>query len=696
MSTMVEDNLTASTTEEHTRLVWKERIQRARDAQKPLIPIWLSNLAFAAGQHWLVWDRVTDGLRHIRDVDPAYADRNLLTADRISEYRDAQLGELSSDDDRPQLLTAQTGDDPEEIARTLNAASAYQWEHEADAEEVLAQVWQYVVDLGTAAIRCYRDGNYGKVIDHQPFDTAGRPVTPDTHPQDWQTLQEQGTMADGTLPIMQPIREGRTCWKPYTAFQILTPPGVNHESRFPWEVLVDVVTLDELADQYGPQAVAGLTEDTNIASAMGLSTGQVVKDPKSQGAASSPRVKGAVWRYLCFQRPSAKYPDGQFVVLVSNDYRVMEAREGLDYQLPNGDPHTGVVYFHWRRLIDRFYSRAWIEATKDPQREINQLETFKTEIVARGGPKVMVAEGALPHTPTGQPFEVIELKDTSLAPQYFAGIGPGPWMDTEKAGWVDNLAHAAAMSQIKLGEVPPSADTYSALALLNEAEAGKRSYIRLGHSRSIGTLVELGVWDIRRYWPSEKTILVGGSDDPISSEVFRKETVPDFYMVKVAKGAPEPRSQGAELKKIDAFWAAAEQSGLVASDPASWVAWYVESVNAGVAQDLPEPAQDSQQRMAAFENTLMQHGEQPPVFDYDLPAVHLPAHREAQDHARAAGDAAWLQRLTLHVQQHVLQAQTNAATVEQARQTPAPDAAAPAGAPPVFVRPDFLQLARGN
>lgn len=696
MSTVtVEDNVAAAKATADLQRIWKERIQRARDAQKPLIPTWLSNLAFAAGQHWLVWDYVAGQLRHVRDADPKWADRNLLTADRISEYRDAQLGELSGDDDRPQLLAAQTGEESEEVAKQLNQASSYQWDHEIDAEEVLAQVWSYVVDLGTAAVRCYRDGNYGKVVDHQPVDPNGVPVTEYTHPDDWQTLQQDGTMADGSLPVMQPIREGRTCWKPYTAFQILTPPGVNHEDRLPWEVLVDVVTLDDLAEEYGEAAVSGMSEDGNIASAMGLTAGQTVKDPKSQGSGAT-RVKGSVWRYLCFQRPSASTPDGQFVVLASNDYRVMEHRNELDYQKPNGDPHTGVVYFHWRRLIDRFFSRAWIEPLKDPQREINSLETFKTEIVARGGPKVFVKEGAIVHNPQGNPLEVVELSDTTLEPHFFAGIGPGPWMDTEKAGWIDNLAHAAAMSTLTLGENPPNVDTYSQLALLNENEASKRSFIRRGHARAIGTLVELGVWDIRRFWPDEKNILVAGAEDSLSTATFTKAQLPDFCMVKVAKGAPEPRSQAAELKKIDAFWAAAAQSGLVASDPATWVAWYTESVNAGAAQDLPEPAQDSQQRMAAFENMLMRHGEQPPVFDYDLTPVHLPEHREAMDEARAAGDGEWLQRLQLHVQQHVQVAQQNAANVAAAAQVPSPAGPPQMPQAPVFVRPDFQQLASGN
>lgn len=689
---------------EDVQRLWKDRIQRARDARKPYEPTWLSNLAFAAGQHHLVWDRVAGQMRNIKDADPRQATRNLLTADRISEYRDAQLGELTSDDDREQFLVAQESETAEESAKELNQAAAYQWDHEVDADEVLSQVYEYVVDLGTAAVRCSWDPNHGPVVDHQPFDSQGAPVKPDTHPEDWQTLQQTGQLADGSLPEMRPVREGRTRWQPYTAVQILSPPGFNHEARFPWDILVDVVTIDDLVDTYGPKA-EGLTEDRDIASAAGLSTSQSVKDQRSQGGSGGQgRLRGSVWRYICFQRPNREHPQGQVVTIVSNDYTVLEVRDGLDYQLPNGEPHTGVVYFHWRRLIDRFYSRAWIEPLKDPQRALNNDETNADETVARGGNKVFMREQDVLENPTGLPMEVIRMKDNSQQPYFFEGMGLPPALVQRRQMLLDNIQHAATLSPLALGENPQNVDTYSQLALLNENESGKRSYIRRGHKRAIATLQTLSVWDIRKYWPDEKKILVSGDDDSIAQQTFKKAGVPDFYMVKVAKGAPQPRSQAAELKKIDAFWAAAEQSGLVIQDPAAWVSWYVESVNAGEAQEIPEPQADSQTQMAEYENLLMRHGETPIPADYDLMPVHLPKHREAQDQARAADDLELFMRIQQHLDASVVVQQENAAKVAQHQQTPSP-LAPPSinpngngqGAPnPVFVGPDFQRLAAGN
>jgi hypothetical protein len=215
------------------------------------VPTWLSNLAFAAGQFWQVYDRVAGTMRHVKDVDPRYRDKNLLTANRIGEYRDAQLGELDSDDDRPQLLVAQESEEAEEVAKSLNLAAGHAWDHEWNAEEALSQVYRSLVDLGTAAIRCRRDPNFGPVVSRELVDATGTIVTEQSHPEDWAALQANGTMADGSSPKGKEIREGRTVWQPYTAFQILFQPGVNHEANLRWFILVDVVSVDDAIAEYG-------------------------------------------------------------------------------------------------------------------------------------------------------------------------------------------------------------------------------------------------------------------------------------------------------------------------------------------------------------------------------------------------------------------------------------------------------------
>jgi hypothetical protein len=688
---------------------WKDRIKQARAAQEPFVPIWCLNLAFAAGQHWVGWDKVNLRVRSLRELDPGrYGDRELYTADRITEYRMAQLGELEADDDRPELLVVQEGEIAEKTAEQLNAAVGYAWDHEWGAQAALAKARLYTVDLGVSALRCRWDPSKGPLAGHVAYDSSGALVT---DPHELDSLEQTGALTDGSLPRLQEVQEGRTCWEAYSPFGILSPPGCNHEDTFPWEILVRPVLLDAVVEEYGDVA-SSLQEDQDIASAMGLSTSQVVQDQRSQGTGQN-RLKGHVWLYTCFQRPTRQYPRGCVAHVASNDYKVLRFDDQLPYQKPNKEWHSGVVYMHWWRLSDRFYSRAFTEPLRDPQRLINRRKTQNTEIIDRGMPRDYIEDGALIEDPTGAPHEIVKIRKGSNPPQSTGGIGPGQWMYEDINALVDDLGHASTLSPVRLGENPQGVETYSQLAQLNDNETSKRVVILHDHHRQIGTLVELGVHDIRAYWPAQKQILVAGEEDQLDAAFFSKASIPDFYMAQVAPGAPAPKSQGAQLKMLDAIWAAAVQAWVAVNDGAAWVMWYAASLKAGKPLDLPSEKSDTQKELAYLENELMKDGEQPSVADYDILTVHLPVHREAMDEARAANDRETLVRLYNHINEHQAVSQQNAANVQaqaaaaaQAAGLPtpgAPGSAVPAGAQPFPREPypnrvagEFSQLASGQ
>lgn len=619
---------------------WKRRLEQAREARRPYEPVMLSNLAFAGGQHWLAWDRTVNQMRHLSELDGRYASRNLYTADRITEYVRAQLGELSVGDDRLDLQAVQAGETPGEVAKELNAAVEYAWLHEWNAQKALRRVRGYALTISTAAIRCRFDPSKGPVAGHLPLNGDGQPAI---GPDDQAALQAHGTLADGSLPTFQPVNEGRTVWEPLTSFHLFVPPGIPHEDDFPWEAVGRPVPLDQVQDEFG-EAAKGLVEDGDIASAAGIATGQRVAVGSNQA-----RLRGHVWLYTCYDRPCKRYPNGRVVVLASNSYRLLQVRDQLDYKRPNGDWHTGIVYFHWQRLSDRFWSRAFVENMKDGQRTINEIKTTQLEILWRGLPKVFTKEGDLIHNPRGLPLEVIELKADAAQPAFFAGVGPGQWMDAMLAACDNDLSHASTLSPLRLGENPQGVDTYSQLQLLNQNEAYKRSDIIVDHLQQIATLEELGVYDIRQYWPEQKKILVAGEDGSIQAATFSKSTIPVFFQAKVADGVALDRSEAAELAKVDAIWRSAAEAGTVAHDPQAWTDWYARSLDAGQSLPLPDVQQDSQAAVAHYENTLMLNGETPTPADHDVMPTHIPIHREALDGARAAGDTATADRIQRHI-----------------------------------------------
>lgn len=634
--------------------VWKRRIVQAREARKPLERVWLSNLAFAAGRHWLVWDDVSRQMRHIQDMDPRYRSRTLYTNDRINEYMRAQLGEVSTGDDRPELLTVHSGETAEQTAEELNDAVRYAWDHEWHAQKAITRARSYAMTMGTSAIRMRRDPTKGALAGYAAFGPDGQRID---DPAVLQHLEQHGTLPDGSLPKIKQVPEGQTIMEVFTAFQLLTPPGCTHEDQFPWEIIVRPALLEEVTDTY--PAAAGLVEDTDIASAMGTTTGQQLTNQAGTSASRS-RLREHVWLYTGYRRPCHQYPDGQEVVIASNQYRLLDVSESLKYEAPDGTKRSGISYFHWWRLDDRFHSRAFIEPMKDPQRMINERETQNVEIIERGMPKVFMKEGAVVHNPAGLPMEIVELSDTSLEPHFFAGIGPGAWMYEDIAHHVDNLSHASTLSPLRLGENPANVKTYAQLATLNENELYKRSEMLIDHEVQKATLVENGVHDIKEFWPEEKLIRVAGDEGSIAEKTFRKSTIPPFFQVRQPTGGTQPRSQAAEIAKIDAIWQAAVATGVVTGpNGQKWVEWYAKSLDAAQVLDLPGDETDSQVELAHFENTLMLTlGELPEPADHDVQPVHIPIHHEALDQARAAGDQEATQRIQAHIDMSIQKATT--------------------------------------
>ena len=103
-------------------------------------------------------------------------DRELYTTDVITEYRTTALGELGSDDDRPELLLRRDDQPSEDFQKQLNRAIGWGWDYEWRGDEVLNEVRRLCIDLGTAAVRCRFDPTVGPLLAEQVPHLNGEPV----------------------------------------------------------------------------------------------------------------------------------------------------------------------------------------------------------------------------------------------------------------------------------------------------------------------------------------------------------------------------------------------------------------------------------------------------------------------------------------------------------------------------------------
>lgn len=637
----------------------REKLIAARAHRKKQEPSWQLSMAFALGgeSQWSVWTtgQRGGGLRKIGDVDPRYADRELYTADITNEFRMHVLGELASDDDRMELLLAQDDPTAERFQAQANKALGYAWDVETEADEVLAQADRYCVDLGTSAIRAYFDKDAGSyrpdLVPHlngEPqFGDAGTRLMAQYNEPDPLTGQPRGPIPGVTV---EQIKSGKCCLEALSAFNLLVPPGIVDERKFPWEAVIRPVPLDEIRERFGPPA-ADLKEDKDIGSTLGAAL------IGARDAGST--LRDHAWLVDFYEQPTKQYPSGRVVYLAGNGFKPV----GIDPALPycvldaNGEPlewRSGISYFHFWRVTGRFWSRGLIDALKDPQRGINLQRTLTKETIARGQPKVIADEGA-PIAQTGLPLEVIRVGQATRPAQVMQGIAPGPYMKDEVEQLREDAEHSTGIRALALGENPSNVNTLGQLTLLKESESVKRQPVQRERARALREIHEHVVYDIKKYWGHEKQIVLAGEDDRIDAFLFDATKIPALFIIRPAKGTAKPRSQGAELTKIDQLWQAAQVAGVVQQNPQAWVDWYKESLEQGQALELPDMGgMDVHAMKAELENHKLREGDTANVIvaDYDPISVHLPIHRDAQIKAEEAGEVATWQALSAHIADH--------------------------------------------
>lgn len=641
-----------------TRRVFMERIQDAKRARAPFEPGWLQSLAFAAGEQHLEYHR---GDRKLFLPELAEGQER-TTTDKIMQYRNTALGELTGEDDRPELQFAKEDLPSQEFTQVANMGVEHGWENEWHADQRLLDMKRVLVDLGTAAIRVRFDPTVGPV-------KAGVPHLGDEPIFDLERaaeLMKDGPRADVAI---RDIHEGRTVLDVLTPLHLLVPPAIADPDLFPWEIVVWPERIDRVKTMFGARA-HGLVEDTDIAGVFALNSDDGISRDVS---AEQGKLRDHVWLYTCYERPCSDYPNGRVVVLASNAFRLLSSKNELPYRAPDGGYRSGLTYFHWWRITGRFWGKSLVQALKDPQRSTNRRTTQKNEIIDRSMPFVLEEDGSiLPRT--GKPMEVIKVRPGSAKPDVHSGAGPGEWMYRDLDALRVDMEEAAGIRAVSLGDNPASVTNFSQLAMLRENDQIKLKPTIAGIRLGIKRVVEDCVYDMRRYWGAEKLLFLEDEGELARKALFNATKLPSVFLVKVAKGAPKPHSQAAELKKIEDVARYAAESGATQADPISWATWYADSLKAGKMLPLPEPPQDDQRMKALYENHFLLEGTVPPVDYWDAALVHIPAHRGLQDQAALAGDMELYERCEEHIRSHM---QVEEAKAQQAEQQ-ADDAPAPA------------------
>lgn len=680
---------------------WIRRRDGSRADRRRYEHQWSINQFFAAGIQWLSSEQRTGRIVE----DPNARDkkgRPLDVVDVLSQYNGTVIGKIAQGDMRPELLSMYENDEQAELyAEQLNAAVGFAWDEETKADRRFMAILRTLVELGTGGVRCRVDRVSGKLIAPEWPHADGQPILDPTEAYAHVAqLQAAGMRAD-----LRPLREAKLALEKLSPWNILPPPGIEDPDEFPWELIVRPVHIPELKMIYGAKA-AGVTADR--IEEMGMLAYSVQRYNLSASGSQQPAVvaglKDHALTYTGYLKPNHEFSSGQTVVF-THDGHLLDQVEGLPYTQDPWGPRSGITYFRWGILEGRFWGRAFMEPGIGPQKIRNKRSSQIDLTIDSGQNKIFIEEGSIDTSKLkGVPNEIVKVKPGATMPKSDGGIAPGAWMQADVELQDTNIQKALGIYGVGLGENPTAVTTYGQLALLNENEATKFGPIaqdfKLGVCDVVRDMVEA-----MKQWPADKQVLIAGDENRLRALAFdAKKMIPPAYLVRPASGAALPRSEGAELQKVTDIMNQAVATGAAVQQPAEWLAWYVQSLNEGKAEEIPNTGLGvEQRRKAALENVVMVHtGQVLPVAPEDDAQIHVVEHDEEivrLQEAVAEGDAEAAQRVQAieqHKQLHLQQAQSNVGQVQSAlppAATPGPagaqpqtppqaPVAAPPGAPP--------------
>lgn len=639
---------------------WTNRKKAAEDEMKAyLTQIRVNRMFYAGKQHLQLNER--DGRVLERRTKNGV---ELLTSNFLDQYILTAIGRLSSNDYKPNFHVGQDDNAAhEEIAQLINMAFSWGWDNEWQGDRKTQEILRYLAIDGTVAVRTRYDRRYGEIIGDVPY-KDGTPILDKEEAARYVASKAES----GEYAEYQTLREGKICWELIDATNMLPPPGVTDPYDFPWEIIRRPVSVAEVKNRYGKLADDVLEEEID-------NEGSITAGYNADGR--STQLQGMCMVYTGYEKPNQEHKKGRTVVFTET--ALLDVRDSLPLdQHPKG-PRSGMHYFRWQILPGRFMGKAFIENGIGPQKIYNKRHTQVNAIIDRNMPKVYMEENSLARPRTGEPMEIIEIHPGAPLPRTEAGVQPGSWMLDDIKLQVESAERALGIRGISMGQAPQGVSAYSAMALLTENDALKLDPI----GQDFGTTMDELCWDTMeqmRNWPNDKRMEILGPHGRLESFLFDSSKIPERYLVKRPHGGSLPRSQAAEIQKINDIWGAAQ--GTLP------LTWYVDSLNAGKPLHLPPSIGDSDLHKAELENVIILQGRAaPPVAPYDDDARHVESHRAAQMEAQSAVDAGdesmleVVQAFEQHIVEHEASAKAGQVPSVSIPAAPSPAAPTPGGAP---------------
>lgn len=636
--------------------VWNERRRQAQSVRRHYEPTWHICQSFLAGRQWVQWAPGGSGQgRVIEEPNPNKRERH--TVNVLTQYVQTVMGKLVVEDLRPDVVFRRPDIESETVALHTQAVAKYVWDTETDAERIVYDLCLRMATYGTSALRCYYDTTRGKPLLEAPQGPDGRPILDPAQAYEYVSQAQ----AQGQQVKFVTIKDGQIRWEALSPFSILTPPGVDDDRYFPWLLIERPMPIGWAKMRY-PEVANRLKAQDLRASEMSGVRSEVIGDDSTR-AMDSGKLREHVLVTTGYEMPTDRYPEGRVVEWVADDQLLLSVTERLPYML-KGQPHHGIVFFHYHKVPGRFWALGVVEPLCGPQRQKNRARSQMIEMKDRNLGRVYAHKGTITaaNKPVGKIMELVEIPLHAEFPQETTGVPVGPWIENEARINDEDMDRAAGLREVSLGQAPTGVSAYSAMALLAEQDDRRLGTtlktLRLGLGDALLLSLELA----KRYWQQGKQFAIAGPDGVMELYNYSKEMFPEEFYISVSRTAPLPTSPAVESQKIFDLFNAATSAG----QPLP-VDWLKDSLDQGRALPIPKREGEVQRGKAEQENLMITQGAmiQPAYYDDDF--LHIQIHRNLQIEAMSVpGNEQIGQMLEMHIQMHVQNAAMKKPTSQDA------------------------------
>src|ERR1022692_333757 len=585
-------------------------LKQSKAGRNQLLPIWLMNMAFFAGQQWMYYNQ-----GRLMQV-PLAAERVKITDNRIVGIVRGEIAKMTKQNPDWQITPTSADDADLHGAEMGEQVIDYLWRH-LDLRNQLEEALRWSRIVGAGFWKVTWDNAIGDKVQALCDHEDNLVLHPPTHPlagvpvKTHEAADEEGNLPEGTKS--KTIAPGDVHVETVSPFEIFQDPIAKRIDTCEWIIQTSVKSAEWVKEHYG----VDVTPDVDVSA--GPIESRIFFAGQTEGSTGYKGVQ--VNEYWC--KPNTKYPEGRRVVWVVKK----KLHDG-----PNPYKKLPFVMFRGIPVPGRFWPTSITEQLRGPQTELNKIRSQIVENASKfGNPSLMVSRQAGVNF-SGKPGERIDYNSTIQDPTpSYLEAPPLPAYVLEQQKQIElSMQEISGQHEVSHAQVPAGVKAASAINLLQEADDTKLGPSIFEMEESIGVAGEMLLELVAQFWSDERTIMIAGEDHAMDALVFRGAALKENTRVEVQTGSMIPRSKAAKQASIQDMMGLYMQYGQ-AGQPMDkrMLGKVLKDMEAGdLAKLFGDTSVDESQ--INRENQQMSQGNELPVNPFDSQSAHVAGHTEYQ------------------------------------------------------------------